>query len=243
MYGVVLCGGTGSRLGNLVKSTNKHLLPVGRYPMVVHSIHKLVSCGIKDIMVIIGPEHSGQFMDILRSGKDYGCDLTFRIQESSLGIADALKLCKGFVGSDSFIVILGDNVFEDKLDKHIAGFNESKYECRLFLKNVESTSEFAEAIVNDLGEVTCLVEKPLFPITNLCVTGIYMYKSTVFNIIDKLKISQRNEYEITDVNNCYIQSRLCDYRYLDGFWLDAGTIESYYSTNKYIMEHCDGKLL
>tara|TARA_A100000164_G_scaffold381309_1_gene432296 strand:+ start:1038 stop:1769 length:732 start_codon:yes stop_codon:yes gene_type:complete len=236
MKGVVLAGGTGSRLMPLTKVTNKHLLPVGGLPMILHSIEKLVLANITDIMVVTGTEHMGDMVSLLGSGKSYGCNFTYRIQDEPDGIAGALSLCESFVAEDSFVVILGDNIFQDELQDVVSKFLQMKSTrpelpvCSLALKQVQDPQRFGVAEVR--GEnIVGIEEKPNNPKSNLCTTGIYVYDNNVFKIIRSLKKSERGEYEITDVNNKYIDLLGATFVRLKGWWTDAGTHESYHKAN------------
>lgn len=236
MKGVILAGGAGTRLFPLTRVTNKHLLPVGRYPMIVHAVKKFVDAGIVDLMVVTGTEHMGDMITLLGSGKEYGCEFTFKVQDEANGIAGAVKLCKGFVGTDDFVVILGDNIFEDSLNDLIADFTNKKLNiesgplCMLFLKEVDDPSRFGVASIQD-GKITKITEKPDNPETNLCVTGIYFYDHKIFDAIDTIQPSNRHEYEISDVNNWYIDNGSVFYAIMKGWWTDAGTHSSYSVAN------------
>jgi len=225
----------------LTKVTNKHLLPVGKKPMILHTIDKLTSAGITDIMIITGTEYMGDMISLLGSGREHGCKCTYRVQDETNGIAGALLLCEDFVGSDDVIVILGDNIFSDSLDASISKFESLKKEnannsvCTLSLKEVEDPHRFGVAeIVQD--RIINVEEKPKQPKSNLCITGIYVYDKNVFSYIKNLKKSGRGEYEITDVNNQYINNGVVSYVRLSGWWTDAGTHSSYYRANVLINE-------
>ena len=230
MKGVILAGGTGSRLFPLTKATNKHLLPIGSHPMVLHSVLKMKESGISDIMIITGTDHMDGMITLLGSGKSYGCDFTFKVQDEPSGIAGALSLAEAFTGDDKFVVILGDNIFEDGLSGFMKNFNESPRSCYLLLKKVQDPEKYGVAIMED-GEIVDAVEKPATPVSNDCITGIYMYDNTVYDIIRNISKSGRGEYEITDVNQAYIQQKKVAWEYLVGWWTDAGTHESYQTAN------------
>ena len=239
MKGVILAGGTGSRLTPLTKVTNKHLLPIGKQPMMMHAVNKLVEAGIDDIMVITGTEHMGDMITLLGSGSEYNCNFTFRVQAQPDGIAGALLLCENFSANDSILVILGDNIFEDDLTEIIEKFeshsSNSSSKCLLCLKAVEDPHRFGvPEIVNE--SIVRIVEKPKDPLSNFCVTGIYVYDSSVFDFIRSLQKSDRDEYEITDVNNMYIKMGVAIAHVLPGWWTDAGTHSSYHLANKLIRD-------
>ena len=236
--GVILAGGTGSRLAPLTRVTNKHLLPVGKIPMIIHSIKKLVEAEIKEIIVITGIEHMGDMISLLGSGSEYNCELTYRVQDKPDGIAGALALCKNFCGSDDLCVVLGDNVFEDELaesKKKFESINE-KVKCVLNLKKVNDPERFGvPEIIGD--KILQIEEKPKLPKSSYCVTGIYFYDKKVFEFIEDLKKSARGEYEITDVNNKYIKEGVAKYNILSGWWADAGTHESYSQANMLVNKY------
>ena len=229
MKGIILAGGSGTRLHPLTKVTNKHLLPVGRKPMILHSIEKLTDSNISDIMVV-GTEHMGDMINLLGSGKRYNCSLTYRVQEESAGIADALRLAKNFTGEDSFIVLLGDNMFEDHLSPHIERYTNSNKSCLLLLKKVHDPERYGVAVIKN-KKIISAIEKPKEFISDLCITGIYMYDKSVYEKIEKLKPSSRGEYEITELNHQYIVEQNADHSILTGWWTDAGTFDSYGKAN------------
>lgn len=225
MKGIILAGGTGSRLFPLTKVTNKHLLPVGKYPMIDHVIAKMKQANINDIMVITGKEHMGSVVNLLGSGYDYGVSFTYRIQDRPGGIAEALGLCKEFVGNDKCVVILGDNIFSDNISTSVEKFKNQKKGAKILIQQVKDPERYGVAELNG-DRIVGIEEKPKNPKSNYCVTGIYMYDSRVFDIIKTLKPSGRGELEITDVNNWYIKDNSLTYDILENWWTDAGTFES-----------------
>jgi glucose-1-phosphate thymidylyltransferase len=231
MKGIVLAGGTGSRLLPLTKVTNKHLLPVGRDPMIFHPIKKLVAASIRDLLVVTGTEHIGDVIGLLGSGSEFGCDFTYRVQDRAGGIAEALGLARGFAAGDRMVVILGDNVFEDDLAPFVARFAAQARGARLLLKRVDDPERFGVAEVRD-GRVVSIEEKPARPKSDYCVTGIYMYDERVFDIISGLRPSARGELEISDVNSAYLAAGALEYDLLEGWWTDAGTFESLARANR-----------
>lgn len=230
MKGIVLAGGTGSRLHPLTKVTNKHLLPVGKYPMIFYPIYKLSKAGIKEILIITGREHMGDVIELLGSGRDFNLDFTFKVQDKAGGIAEALGLAENFVKNDKCVVILGDNIFEDDISEFVSYFEKQKSGAKILLKEVKDPSRFGVAEIKD-GKIISIEEKPKEPKSNFAVTGIYMYDFMVFEIIKTLKPSQRGELEITDVNNRYIEKGNLTYNILKGWWTDAGTFESLLISN------------
>lgn len=222
MKGVILAGGTGSRLYPLTKITNKHLLPVGRYPMIYHSIYKLLQADIRDILIVTGKENMGDVVNLLGSGHEFGAEFTYRVQDEAGGIAQALGLAEWFVGKDLMTVILGDNVFADDITPYIRNFQHQRYGAKILIKEVEDPERYG---VPELDQdcIVSIEEKPARPKSSYAVTGIYMYDSDIFGIIRTLKPSERGELEITDVNNAYIQRKELTYDVLQGWWTDAGT--------------------
>jgi len=226
MKGLILAGGTGSRLFPLTKVTNKHLLPVGRKPMIVHPIEKLKQAGIREIMIVTGVEHMDAVVGLLGSGREFGCEFTYRVQDEAGGIAQAVGLARNFVHDSRVVVILGDNIFQDDISPYVAGFKKQKAGAKILLKEVRDPQRYGVAELRG-GRVIGIEEKPRKPKSNMAVTGIYMYDHHVFDVIRTLKPSGRGELEITDVNNAYIRKGRLTYDLLKGWWTDAGTFESF----------------
>lgn len=222
MRGIILAGGTGSRLFPLTKVTNKHLLPVYDKPMVYYPLMTLVNAGITDIMIVSGRGHAGHFLELLGSGAEFGVKLTYEIQEKAGGIAQALGLAEKWADEDSVAVILGDNIFQDDVKSDVTSFKDG---AKIFLKEVPDAERFGVA---ELGKdrVISIEEKPKKPKSNYAVTGLYLYDADVFSIIRTLKPSGRGELEITDVNNAYLKKDMMQYAILKGYWSDAGTFDS-----------------
>ena len=215
-----------TRLLPLTRTTNKHLLPIFDQPMIFYPIQKLIQAGIRDIMLVTGGNSAGDFLRLLRNGKDFGLKrIHYTYQEGEGGIADALRLAREFAEGDRVAVILGDNIFEDDLSPYVASFQQQPAGAKILLKAVDHPERFGVAEVRD-GRITDIVEKPAQPKSNLAVTGIYFYDATVFDFIRTLKPSARGELEITDVNNTYIAQGTMTYDILPGWWTDAGTFES-----------------
>lgn len=229
MKGIVLAGGTGSRLFPLTKVTNKHLLPVGRKPMIYYPIEKLIEAGIDEILIVTGTDHMGAVVNLLGSGKDFGCRFTYKVQDEAGGIAQALGLAENFVGNDTMTVILGDNIFEASLDKALKNYPGSG--GQILLQKVNDPERFGVAEL-DGDKIIGIEEKPDHPKSDFAVTGIYMFDAGVFDLIKTLKPSGRGELEITDVNNNYIGKGEMRFSVLDGWWTDAGTPESYKIANR-----------
>lgn len=226
MKGIILAGGLGTRLRPLTKVTNKHLLPVYNRPMIFYPLQMLVGAGIQDIMVVTGGNNAGDFLRLLGNGKDFGLrHLHFAYQEGEGGIAEALSLAEFFADSDLLCVVLGDNLIEKTIRPYVQKFKEQGAGAKILLKEVPDPQRFGVPVL-DGDKVLKIEEKPAVPSSKYAVTGIYMYDHLVFDIIKTLKPSARGELEITDVNNQYISWGEMTYDILDGWWTDAGTIES-----------------
>lgn len=225
MKGIILAGGTGSRLYPLTKVTNKHLLPVGRKPMIYHPIGKLTEVGIDEILIVTGVEHMGDIVNLLGSGREFKCRFTYKVQDQAGGIAQALGLAESFVGDDKMAVILGDNIFEDKLKPFVDKFVTQKKGAKILVKEISDPRRFGVVEVKN-GKVVSIEEKPKKPKSNFVVTGIYFFDSEVFKTIRQLKPSGRGELEITDVNLAYLKRGTLTFDILSGWWSDAGTFES-----------------
>jgi glucose-1-phosphate thymidylyltransferase len=231
MKGIILAGGTGSRLYPLTKVTNKHLLPIGDKPMIYHPIDKLIEVGIEEILIVTGTEHMGDVVNLLGSGKDFKCRFTYKVQDEAGGIAQALGLAENFAGNDPVVVILGDNIFEHSLQKAVDSYKGEG--SQILIQEVEDPERYGVAEL-DGEKVVSIQEKPKSPKSNYAVTGIYFYDSKVFECIKTLKPSGRGELEITDVNNYYIKNGQMKSSVLEGWWTDAGTPESYKHANKLV---------
>jgi glucose-1-phosphate thymidylyltransferase len=228
MKGVILAGGTGTRLKPLTDVTNKHLLPVFDKPMIVHPLETLKQIGIDEICIVTGGEYIADFMRFLGSGSNFGVRFTYKIQDGPKGIAHALLQSEDFFKDQKVIAILGDNIFE-KVDVPKEALEDDN--AYVFLKEVKNPQRFGVAVFDGNGNVTYIEEKPKEPKSNFVVTGLYIYPNDVFNFIKTLKPSQRGELEITDVNNWYLnQGRLKAIK-LEGYWSDAGTFSSWLKAN------------
>ncbi len=225
LRGIVLAGGTGSRLMPLTKVTNKHLLPVGQKPMIYYPIEKLTAVGIEEILIVTGVEHMGDVVSLLGSGKDFGCRFTYKVQDQAGGIAQALALAENFAHGQLLAVILGDNIFQASLKSYADKFIAQRTGARILLKQVPQPQRFGVAELSD-GRIIGIEEKPKEPKSDYAVTGIYFYDASVFDVIRTLKPSGRGELEITHVNDAYIEKDQLAYDILDGWWTDAGTFES-----------------
>ena len=237
MKGIVLAGGTGSRLFPLTKITNKHLLPIYDKPMVYYPIQTLVDAGITDIMLVTGGRNSGDFLRLLGNGKEFGLKhLNYTYQEGEGGIAEALALTEHFADGDQVCVILGDNLIEGNIRQAVEEFKKQERGARIFLKEVHDAQRFGVAELNG-NRIVGIEEKPAHPKSNYAVTGIYLYDATVFDKCRVLKPSHRGELEITDVNNAYVHEGTMTFSILDGWWTDAGTFDSLLRAANLVAQH------
>lgn len=237
LRGVILAGGSGTRMKPATSVTNKHLLPIysdqGALPMIFYPINTLVKCGVTDILIISSKDHSGPIIQNLADGFSFGANFTYKIQDVNrvvMGIASALKLARDFTKKDPFAVILGDNFYEDSFKDEFLGFeNSCEKSARIFLKEVPDPERFG--VYSD-GEI---IEKPKNPKSNMAVTGLYLYHSSVYDIAENLKPSRRGELEITDVNQYYCKNNSMDISSVEGFWSDMGTPQSIQRTQEFII--------
>jgi glucose-1-phosphate thymidylyltransferase len=226
MKGVILAGGLGTRLYPLTKITNKHLLPVFDKPMIYYPLQALVNSGIRDILIVTGGNHAGDFLKLLGNGKEFGLQhVNYTYQEGEGGIAAALDLAEYFSEGEKICVILGDNIIEKNIVHAVRAFEKQERGAKILLKEVPDAHRFGVPEVRD-GRILRIEEKPSNPPSNYAVIGIYMYDPEVFRIIKNLKPSGRGEMEITDVNNEYLRRGTLTYDVLEGWWTDAGTFES-----------------
>jgi glucose-1-phosphate thymidylyltransferase len=223
--GLVLAGGTGSRLYPVSRVVNKHLIPIGRQPMIYYPVKTMVESGITEIMVATGPRSVGPIAELLGSGREFGCNFYYRVQENPNGISDAIRLAQDFTSQERLMVMLGDNLVSETFTDIVKDFEQSSSGCRIFLKEMQNVEGLGVARVEN-GEVTGVVEKPEEFVSNLAVTGIYLFDNRCFQLIETLYPSTRNELEITDLINAYFDLGACDPGILSGDWMDAGTFES-----------------
>lgn len=231
--GIVLAGGKGTRLGELTKVTNKHLLPVGAWPMVYHPLKKIVGAGIRDVMLVSGTDHMGDFVELLGSGKDYQCSLTYRVQDEAGGIAQALGLAETFSAGHRSLVILGDNIFQAPVKSILDEANQHPDWAWVGLKQVPDPGRYGVAELKG-KQVVGIEEKPKQPKSDYAVIGVYIYPPDVFNVIKTLRPSARGELEITDVNNWYLQQGRLGCSVIQGYWTDAGTLDSLLIANELV---------
>jgi glucose-1-phosphate thymidylyltransferase len=238
MKGVILAGGSGTRLHPLTRITNKHLLPLYDRPMVTYAVEALVGAGIDELMLVTGGTHAGEFFRLLGNGHDYGIDrLFYGYQEEAGGIADALALAERFVARDKVCVMLADNIFERSLQPIAANFEQQSAGARIVLSEVVEDEHLRHLGVAVMAgdRVTEILEKPESPPSRFAVTGIYFYDDQVWDVLPTLEPSGRGELEITDVNNWYVGRGEMEADVVDGFWGDAGeSIEAYYEVNDFV---------
>ena len=246
MKGVILAGGTGSRLHPLTRITNKHLLPIFDRPMISYGIEALVGSGIGEIMLVTGGTHAGEFLRLLGNGNEFGIErLFYAYQEKAGGIAEALGLAEKFVGDDRCVVLLADNVFERSILPCVEAFRKQKAGARVVLSresDAEHLRHLGVAQFDGNRRIERIVEKPDSPPSDFAVTGIYFYDPSVWQVLRELKPSGRGELEITDVNNWYLGQGLMEYDVIDGFWGDAGeSIQAYYAVNDFVRAHATNR--
>jgi glucose-1-phosphate thymidylyltransferase len=225
MRGIIIAGGKGTRLRPVTSIINKNILPVYDKPMIYYSIEKLVSAGIKDILIVTGIEHAGQFINLLGSGAEFGIRLHYEVQKEALGPANAINVARDFAQKEKVVVIFSDNIIEYDIKKACNSFRGQKKGAKIFLKEVSDPKRFGVAKIKD-NKVLSIDEKPKKPKSKLAVIGLYMYDSKLFDIIKTLKPSKRGEYEVTDINNYYIKKGEMTYEIIDGYWNDAGTFKA-----------------
>ena len=227
MKGIILAGGTGTRLFPLTKATNKHLLPVGMEPMIFNPIRQLISAGLTDILIVTSREHMGDVVRLLGSGSEFGCSFTFKVQDKPGGIADALSLAEGFACDEKIIVILGDNVLAKSIRPYVEAFIKQDSGAKVLLKKVGDPERYGVASLDEQSKMIVQIEeKSTAPKSDYAVIGVYMYDDSVFDFIRIIKPSDRGELEITSVNNIYVDRGEMTYEILEGEWTDAGTFDS-----------------
>jgi glucose-1-phosphate thymidylyltransferase len=239
MKGIILAGGTGSRLSPLTQVTNKHLLPVYNEPMIFKVIKTLTNSGIEDITIVLGGESVGDFVRLLGDGSDFGAHLNYVYQQRAGGIAEALYLTRKLVKGNKIAVILGDNIFEDSFKDEFQEYEKSNsVQCNLFLKAVEDPERFGVPELTKEKNIIKIEEKPKEPKSNYAVTGLYLYDENIFDVIEyvmqEIGYSDRGELEITDVNNYYIKNYNTKAIFVEGFWSDAGTFDTLMKSSQFV---------
>jgi len=233
MKGIILAGGSGTRLRPLTMVTSKQLLPVYNKPMIYFPLYTLLNAGIKDILIIVAPDHAGDFLKLLGSGDKFGCKFTYEIQDKPEGLAQAFIVGENFIGKDAVTLILGDNIYEDNFKEDITSFKSG---ARIFIKNVKDPQRFGIAEFDEDKKVISIEEKPQEPKSDYAVTGMYIYDNSVVEKAKSLKPSVRGELEITDLNNLFLQEGSLDVAFVGGKWLDTGTFESLHEAILFVRE-------
>ena len=233
MKGIILAGGEGTRLRPLTRVTSKQLLPIYNKPMIYFPLETLLKAGIRDILIIVAPDHAGDFLKLLGSGKEFGCKFTYEIQDKPEGLAQAFLVGQNFIGNDSVTMVLGDNLFEDDFSHAIQSFQRG---ARVFAKEVPDPERFGVVEFDENRKALSIVEKPSQPKSNYAVTGLYIYDNTVVQKAKALAPSSRGELEITDLNMVYLKEGTLDVAMVDGRWLDTGTFESLFEATVFARE-------
>ena len=236
MKGIILAGGRATRLLPLTAVTSKQLLPVYNKPMIFYPLYTLLKAGVKDILIIIAPDYAGHFLHLLGSGKKFGANFVYEIQEEPRGLADAFIIGEDFVGDDNVAMILGDNIFTEDLSEHIKSFSSGG---RVFAKEVPDPQRYGVIEFDRQGKALSIEEKPTAPKSNYCVTGLYLYDNRVVDFAKSLKPSARGEIEITDINNKFLELGELDVRIIKGEWFDAGTFDSLLKASVWVAQHQD----
>ncbi len=234
MKGIILAGGSGSRLYPLTKVTSKQLLPVYNKPMIYYPLNTLLKAGVKDILIIVAPECSGDYLNLLGSGREFGARFAYEVQDQPRGIAEAFVIGKDFVRGDACTLILGDNIYTDDFSDVISNHKEG---AKIFVKKVLDAERFGVVEMGEAGKVLSIEEKPEFPKSNLAQTGLYVYDNKVTEYAERLTPSDRLEYEITDLNNIYLKQAQLTAHQVKGEWIDAGTFESLHKASVIVREH------
>jgi glucose-1-phosphate thymidylyltransferase len=240
MKGIILSGGSGTRLRPLTKVTSKQLLPIYNRPMIYYPLNTLIKAGIKEILIIVAPERAGDYLNLLGSGREFGVKFTYEIQDKPEGLAQAFIIGESFISQDSVTMILGDNIFEDDFTEEIANFKSG---AKVFAKHVSDPERFGVVIFDEEMKAKKIVEKPTENISNNAVTGLYVYDSRVMSAAKSLKPSVRGELEISDLNNWYLSRDELEVAMVKGEWLDAGTFESLLHAQNFAKEKLDSKMV
>lgn len=240
MRGIILSGGSGSRLSPLTKITSKQLLPIYDRPMIYYPLNTLIKAGIKEILIIVAPERAGDYLNLLGSGKQFGVKFTYEIQDKPEGLAQAFLIAENFIDNESVAMILGDNIFEDDFAEEIKSFKSG---AKIFAKQVADPQRFGVVKINEDLKAEKIVEKPKEFISDLAVTGLYVYDNRVVEVAKSIKPSERGELEITDVNNWYLEKNELEVAKVSGDWLDAGTFDSLLKAQNIAKEKLAGKMI
>ena len=240
MRGIILSGGSGTRLRPLTKITSKQLLPIYDRPMIYYPLNTLIKAGIKEILIIVAPERAGDYLNLLGSGKKFGVKFTYEIQDKPEGLAQAFLIAENFIDNENVAMILGDNIFEDDFSAEIKNFKSG---AKIFAKSVPDPERFGVIKLDENGRAESIVEKPIERISDLAVTGLYVYDSRVVDIVKQMKPSERGELEITEVNNWYLKKGELVVANVKGEWLDAGTFDSLLKAQNIAKEKLAGKMI
>lgn len=240
MKGIILSGGSATRLRPCTKITSKQLLPVYNRPMIYYPLNTLIKAGIKDILIIIAPERAGDYLNLLGSGKEFGVKFTYEIQDQPRGLADAFIVGENFIDDDDVTMILGDNIFEDDLSKEIKNFKSGG---KIFAKEVADPERFGIVEIDKNGQAISIEEKPKHPRSNLCITGLYIYDNRVVGAAKQVTPSARGELEITDLHNWYLEQGELEVAMVKGAWIDAGTFDSLLEAQILAKEKLQDKLV
>lgn len=233
MKGIILAGGSGTRLRPLTSITSKQLLPIYNKPMIFYPLETLLSAGITDVLIIVAPSNAGDFLKLLGSGKEFGCKFTYEIQDKPEGLAQAFLIGENFLGNDAATLVLGDNIFADNFTEAITSFQSGG---RVFAKEVSDPERFGVVAFDDNKKAISIEEKPEHPKSNYAVTGLYIYDNTVVQKVRGLQPSPRGELEITDLNNVYLKEGSLDVAFVEGKWFDTGTFESLYEATQFVRD-------
>ncbi|MDD4412292.1 MAG: sugar phosphate nucleotidyltransferase [Patescibacteria group bacterium] len=240
MRGIILSGGSATRLRPCTKITSKQLLPVYNKPMIYYPLNTLIKAGIKEILIIVAPERAGDYLNLLGSGKEFGVKFTYEIQDKPRGLAEAFIIGENFIDKENVALVLGDNIFEDDLSEEIKSFNAGG---KIFLKEVPDPERFGVAEINDAGQVVSIEEKPTQPKSNLAITGLYVFDSRVVSVAKNVKPSERGELEITEVQKWYLNNSELSYGKIMGEWIDAGTFDSLLRAQIFAKEKMQAKMV
>ncbi|MFA5131027.1 MAG: sugar phosphate nucleotidyltransferase [Patescibacteria group bacterium] len=240
MRGIILSGGSGTRLRPLTKITSKQLLPIYHRPMIYYPLNTLIKAGIKEILIIVAPERAGDYLNLLGSGKEFGVKFTYEIQDKPEGLAQAFLIGENFIDNENVVMILGDNIFEDDFSEDIRNFKSG---AKIFAKKVSDPERFGVVKFDSAMKAEKIVEKPQEYLSNYAVTGLYIYDKRVIEIAKAMKASERGELEITDVNNWFLEKNELEVAEVKGEWLDAGTFDSLLRAQNFAKEKMADKMV
>jgi len=240
MRGIILSGGSATRLRPCTKVTSKQLLPIYNRPMIYYPLNTLIKAGIKEILIIVAPERAGDYLNLLGSGRQFGVKLTYEIQDKPRGLAEAFIIGENFIDEDNVTLILGDNIFEDDFTEDISSFKKG---AKIFAKKVKDPERFGVVEINNKSEALSIEEKPLKPKSNLAITGLYIYDHRVIDVAKTLQPSARGELEIVDLHNWYLARHELEVSLIHGAWIDAGTFDSLLEAQSLARDRLQSKLI